>query len=292
MKSNKKMISFAFIIAVFLLATSCGITIYSDAHSTENNTQTSDTINTGIISSNESETADETFFPWHSETPDFKGNLAVIAEFGEIISSVNSNGSAQLYFFADQYGSKEIKKYVARPIKINKIFEATTSEIWYEDIPTLLRGPFVISNIYPERLLTELCEYTDFGNKNQILSEYDDIVLFDTAYPVEITACEEYLIFFDTVYDVYIDESHPSEDGLQGWEKTPSSFMIPIKDGKICLPDNFFDFNTSWLGDTAKKENYRLKQYGLTDNLFRDGMTIEELEDYFNLVTDLKLRYG
>ena len=36
----------------------------------------------------------------------------------------------------------------------------------------------------------------------------------------------------------------------------------------------------------TEEANEMLKKLGLTDNLFRDGMTIDELDEYFNLVTN------
>ena len=303
MKNNHKLLICSILLLIFLLCvTSCGgknppvqETTDSDDHTqTQQDTDTRELV------------ADFIDYIYPEQFPTdfsaFSKDGVVIAEFGEPIISNESSGEESLLTLAVKsvYGDHDFNVF---PIKIHKRFDATA----YSD-ESFFRADAMV---YKEEAMgidrdQSLLNFVmDYNNKAEIMSEYDDIVLIESNFSKDIVVGEKYLfvMFMQAVdyhYVTYDIEGNEYEhEGLFGLaplsdNKTKYPNIIPVKDGKICLPDDFYKRQSypnhkSFVRSMAyitEEANEMLKKLGLTDNLFRDGMTIDELDEYFNLVTN------
>ena len=225
----------------------------------------------------------------------FKHKSVVIAEFGEPICS--SDGEALLTFTGES-NSRECEFNVF-PIKIHKKFEATanSSESFFYT-PVLVKkeeDPSI------DRTQTYLNVVLDYPDKDAIMTDYDDIILIESAYAADIMAGEQYLVPIAYGYADYphIRLGEYERETAIGWmpigdHETNRPDIIPVKEGKVCLPDDFYErqpepdqeYFVKRMATYTEEANEMLTRLGLTDKLFRDGMTIDELDEYFNLVTD------
>ena len=303
MKNNLKLLLCTVLLLIFLLCvTSCGgknppvqETTDSDDHTqTQQDTETRE-----IVTEYISWIVPEQF---PTDFSAFSKDAVIIAEFGEPIISTASSGEESLLTLAVKsvYGDHDFNVF---PIKIHKKFDATA----YSD-ESFFRADAMV---YKEEAMgidrdQSLLNFVmDYNNKAEIMSEYDDIVLIESNFSKDIVVGEKYLfvMFMQAVdyhyvtYDIEGNEyEHEGLFGLaplsDGNTKYPN--IIPIKDGKLCLPDDFYQkrpypYQKTFVRKMAsitEEANEMLKKLGLTDNLFRDGMTIDELDEYFNLVTN------
>lgn len=224
----------------------------------------------------------------------FKHKSVVIAEFGEPICS--SDGESLLTFTGKGHFLGEFNVF---PIKIQKKFEATANSresFFYTQVLVKKEEDPSI-----DRTQTYLNVVLDYPNKDEIMTDYDDIILIESAYAADITAGEQYLALIAYGYADYqhVRLGEYEHETAIGWmpigdHETNRPDIILIKDGKICLPDDFYErqpepdqeYFVKSLANYTEDANEMLTRLGLTDKLFRDGMTIDELDEYFNLVTD------
>ncbi len=229
----------------------------------------------------------------------FNKDAVIIAEFGEPIISNESSGKESLLTLAVKsvYGDHDFNVF---PIKIHKKFDATAySDESFFRADAMVYKDDVVMNIDRDQSLLNFV--MDYNNKAEIMSEYDDIVLIKSNFSKDIVVGEKYLfvMFMQAVdyhYVTYDIEGNEYEhEGLFGLaplsdNKTKRPNIIPVKDSKVCLPNDFYEMNDKslvrWMAYMTEEANEMLTQLGLTDNLFRDGMTIDELDEYFNLVTN------
>ncbi|MBQ2377796.1 MAG: hypothetical protein II297_05275 [Clostridia bacterium] len=224
----------------------------------------------------------------------FKHKSVVIAEFGEPIRLSNSEA---LLTFAGKYHFRG--EFNVFPIKIHKKFEATNySRESFFYTPVLVKkeeDPSI------DRTQTYLNVVLDYPNKDDIMTSYDDIILIESAHAADIIVGKQYLVPISYGYADYphIRLGEYERETAICWmpicdHETSRPDIIPVKDGKICLPDDFYErqpepdqeYFVKRMATYTEEANEMLTRLGLTDKLFRDGMTIDELDEYFNLVTD------
>ena len=106
---------------------------------------------------------------------------------------------------------------------------------------------------------------------NSIEKEKTYLTCIDTL-PVDYPMIDK----VDSVYKEYPYANAIYMYGIGEMKEIP--FMLPMTNNKLCMVDE--------LEERFKTTNSYLTKLGLTDNLFRDGMSVGELEEYFDLVTD------
>ena len=179
MKNNLKLLLCAVLLLIFLLfAISCG----------SKNPPAND----------QSDTTEPLYIDIHSgatqssPTPAnvfsrFKHKSVVIAEFGEPLRS--SDSEALLTFAGKCHFRGEFNVF---PIKIHKKFEATNySRESFFYTPVLVKkeeDPSI------DRTQTYLNVVLDYPNKDAIMTDYDDIILIESAYAADIIVGEQYLV--------------------------------------------------------------------------------------------------
>ncbi len=302
MKNNLKLLLCSVLLLIFLLCVnSCGNKNPPVQGTTDSDTGSQEI--TGSDTDSPETTRDElpgyldtyTICPSYPEIAEFsmfEKSPAVIAEFGEPILS--TNGSLLVF---QGYGAHEGNEYNLFPIRIHKRFEATAcSDESFFHAETMMEKE---EELGIDRTQSYLNFVLDYPNKDEIMAEYDDIILIESAFAEDIVVGEKYLflMFYAAVDYPHLLYGEYEYEYARGWMPLGDRDMnkpdlVPIKDGKICLPQDFYknrpgyDHCISRMADMTEEANEKLTQLGLTDNLFRDGMTIDELDEYFNLVTN------
>lgn len=304
MKNNLKLLTCSALLLIFLLCVnSCGgknPPVQETADSDDHNQTQQDTETREIATEYISWIVPEQF---PSEFSAFSKDGIVIAEFGEPLISTDPSGEESLLTLVrnDSTGDYEFNVF---PIKIHKRFDATaySDESFFRADAMVYKDDGVM-NI--DRDQSRLNFVMDYNNKAEIMLEYDDIVLIASDFSKDIIVGEKYLfVTFMQVVDYHyvtydFDGTEYEHEALFGLiplsdKKTKRPNILPIKDGKLCLPDDFYQkrpypYQKTFVRKMAsitEEANEMLKKLGLTDNLFRDGMTIDELDEYFNLVTN------
>lgn len=228
----------------------------------------------------------------------FRKSSTVIAELGEPIRS--SDG--QLLTFTGESESTE-RNFAIFPIKIHKKFELTAySDESFFNTDVMLEKE---EELGIDRTQTYLNFVLDYPNKDEIMSQYDDVILIEAEYAADVVPGEKYFIvlFLGHVdYPHLLYGEYECETAI-GWMPvgnriTNKPDLIPVRDDKICLPDDYLDADPTRegcfvrrLADMTWYANTMLTHFGLNDWHFRDGMTIDELEKFFEYETDEQL-YG
>ena len=228
----------------------------------------------------------------------FRKSSTVIAELGEPIRS--SDG--QLLTFTGESESTE-RNFAISPIKIHKKFELTAySDESFFNTDVMLEKE---EELGIDRTQTYLNFVLDYPNKDEIMSQYDDVILIEAEYAADVVPGEKYFIvlFLGHVdYPHLLYGEYECETAI-GWMPvgnriTNKPDLIPVRDDKICLPDDYLDADPTRegcfvrrLADMTWYANTMLTHFGLNDWHFRDGMTIDELEKFFEYETDEQL-YG
>ena len=295
MKNNLKLLLFSVFLLIFLLCVnSCGGK-NSPVQETANSDRETVTDTEQDLYLDNSTGIPAPVVPPMKEYAAFRNFSFVFAEFGEPILPANlSDGTNPLLFEAIK--SPDIaKQCFAYPIKILRKFEATAyskDEDCKSFFPAMLQEWEAQGDYRPQSLFNYA---VDYRNKNEIMAEYDDIILIDADTNVAIG--EQYCL---SVY--YMPLKYPDDLSEEfRFPLTPmydlvtmKPILIPVKDDKICLPEEYYQKKSYpkekeyvyMLAVLAEDANEMLKKLGLTDNLFRDGMTVDELDEYFNLVTN------
>lgn len=228
----------------------------------------------------------------------FRKSSTVIAELGEPIRS--SDG--QLLTFTGESESTE-RNFAIFPIKIHKKFEATAySDESFFNTDVMLEKD---EEHGIDRTQTYLNFVLDYPNKDEIISQYDDVILIESEYTADVIPGEKYFVvlsFGHVDYSHLLYGEHERKTAI-GWMPvgnriTNKPDLIPVRDDKICLPDDYLDTDPTGeesfvrrLADMTWYANTMLTHFGLDDLHFRDGMTIDELERFFEYETD-ELLYG
>lgn len=294
MKNNLKLLLCSVLLLVFLLfAASCGGKKTPVQETTGWDNDSAETMRDGISGFLGTHTICPVY-PEIAEYSQFDRRTAVIAEFGEpIVSKNSSDGESSLFVLNGEAFGNECEFNVF-PIKIHKKFESTA----YSD-----EGFFdnKVMELGIDKTQTYLNLVLDYPNKDEIMDEYDDIILITSTYSEDIVVGEKYLFLMSFGYTDYphLLWDEYNYDTAIGWmpesdEETNRPGIILVKDDKICLPENFYEkqaypdnkYYIKRMARYSEEANEMLKKLGLTDNLFRDGMTIDELDEYFNLVTN------
>ncbi len=293
---------FAICMSVLFLMTSCNNIPVNDGRHTENDTE--------AVQSETRETSNQDTYEYidtHTVCPPewvmteysaFNRKSAVIAEFGEPILTVDSAGGESVLTFTGGRETRE-SEFAIFPAKIHKKFEATAySDESFFNTQAMIEKE---EELGIDRTQTYLNFVLDYPNKDEIMAEYDDIILIESEFAADIVSGEKYFI---SMFFGYIDYPHLLYGEYDcktayGWMPLGDRDMnkpdlVPVKDDKICLPEDFYQkqsgsnnkYYISRTADMIEYTNGLLTQLGLTDNLFRDGMTIDELDEYFNLVTN------
>lgn len=185
----------------------------------------------------------------------------VIIEWGDVVD---------LNIYDD--GSGKAGQYKGVGVKYIKNFESTASNLGNKSLNM------------PNRRYS----FIDADIRKDFVNSHDDILLVKAECATRIIKGDTVLTHIDRFYSKRLPINSYTDVGffeIYGNEARGELEIIPIVDGKIQLPESFFKGN--FVLDHALLEcNDKLTQLGLTDNLFRDGMTIEELDDYFDLVTN------
>ena len=302
MKNNHKfLICSAILLILLIFVTSCNNEKPPVDYLTDANTNvTADSDSETLTDTEEALYMDEPIgvhpiVPPMQEYAAFRNFSFVVAEFGEpILPADPSDGATPLLFEAIK--SPDIaKQCFAYPIKILRKFEATaysTDEDYKSFFPATLQEWQAPENYRPQSLFNYA---VDYRNKDEIMAEYDDIILIDADTKVAIG--EPYCL---SVYYAHLKYPEDLSEEFR-FPLTPmydlvtmKPILIPVKDDKICLPEEYYQKKpypkekeyVYMLAVLAEDANEMLTQLGLTDNLFRDGMTLDELDEYFNLVTN------
>ena len=247
-----------------------------------------------------------------------RGSEGVIVEWGEAISLKDSNGCDLTLTDADNKYS-----YVCFPVKFVKFFDSTICRRGTSASDSIM-STYYYNNGRPGELKTPLYNILDSETKEELSGYYSDVMIVRSEYAHIIEKGTSSLFFFtdfivfpcpfyaekgccETIhaltpprYDVHTN--NPEEMNL-GIGAKP--FMFPIVDNRIVIEDdmlrkdkitekseriykeNGFDFvcYVDSIITIFSNLNMDLVKLGLDDNLFRDGMTVEELEEYLELVT-------
>ncbi len=133
--------------------------------------------------------------------------------------------------------------------------------------------------------------------EHDIADKYDDIILVPTVYADEIKKGDTVMLslYPNILHCDLVGSATLLTIPIMGTDEDPL-WAYPIVDLKLVIPNELqpigYGQDTSVYFGSIREEFGRSNEYlielGLDDNLFRDGMTIEELEAYFKLTTDEK----
>ena len=249
------------------------------------------------------------------------GSEGIIVEWGEAISLKDSNGCDLTLTDADNKYSYVC--FPVRFVKFfdSTIYR---SGMYASKAAPSIMSDYYYNNGRPGELKTPLYNILDSETKEELSGYYSDVMIVRSEYAHIIEKGTSSLFFFtdfivfpcpfyaekgccETIhaltpprYDVHTN--NPEERNL-GIGAKP--FMFPIVDNKIVIEDDMlrkdeftekderfyreygFDYVNYVDGITTifSNVNMDLVKLGLDDNLFRDGMTVDELEEYLELVT-------
>lgn len=234
-----------------------------------------------------------------TEYSEFDGYEVVMVEWGDAITIKDSEGEV-LDLTADDGIS-----YVCFAVKFVKLFESTFKERGIGE--SILSGE-IHTGLFVELNLETYAEISDGYDEIMLIPAQDAhliekgnmniIFAYDAVYIPYLHLEKGFFVNGQPSYNEYVWALTPAPvytyalhgEYLESGSKTP--FLISVVDGKIVIDnkssyiktENGKDYISSQ-GERFIIANDRLIHLGLDDNLFREGMTVEELEKYFNLVT-------
>lgn len=224
----------------------------------------------------------------------FNNSNCVIVEWGDKLELKDGDGN-NIFLRDKRYG----KTYVCYPVKYVFMFKSTIED----ELDLVFSGEFKNSLYYVLEPNTE------------ILKDYDDIVAVCSECADLIEKGRTDLVNFqDPVLLDFSDYGHDESLELPIYtygSTNPSDALLLVASGcihrlehqtyledvhkvrLIKINDGKVDLNNSYdgsAGNTAyylfEKANEMLIKTGHEDKIFKDGMTIEELDEYFKLVTN------
>ena len=222
---------------------------------TETNKNTVVTLDSEIVTGKED--------PW-ADSFELPAKNWVIVEWGDFIE-----------LQADDYEDED--KYVGVAVNFVKTFESTFRD-YNRSIP---QGRQLRMEFVDEKIRADITE------------NYDDIIL------VPSILCEQIPNSGTALVTLSSDSLYCRSIGLVEFWEVSSKYdevlwAYTIIENRIVIPDEFEPIKndgplygfSDFLTWSFGQANEYLIELGLADNLFRDGMTVEELEEYFELVTD------
>ena len=251
----------------------------------------------------------------------FIGSEGIIVEWGEAISLKDSNGCDLTLTDVDNKYSYVC--FPVKFVKFFDSTIYRSGMCTSEAAPSIM-SDYYYNNGRPGELKTPLYNILDSETKEELSGYYNDVMVVRSEYAHIIEKGASYLFFFtgfvdfpcpfynekgccETIHALtpprYFVRRNNLEEKILGIGAKP--FMFPIVDNKIVIEDdmlrkdkiteeseriykeNGFDYVSYVDGITTffSNANMHLVKLGLDDNLFRDGMTVEELEEYLELVT-------
>ena len=288
---TKNIIIFAFVLALVFAFVSCDNGKLPAGDLTDTNTNVTED------SDSEAVTDIVDTYIVHIDPPPMQEYYActhwsfVVAEFGEPILPVDLSDGTTPILFKGGIAGVGYAECFAYPIKILRKFEATAYSPGGDYFPFMLQEWEAQGDYRPQSCFNYSIDYR---NKDEIMGQYDDIIMIDSDTNVAIG--EQYCLSVYRMDTKYPDDA--SEEYRVAWAPmydlgSMKPILISLKGDKICLPEGYYEKRTdnkkgyaTYLASVMENTNEKLTQLGLTDNLFRDGMTIDELDEYFNLVTN------
>ena len=223
----------------------------------------------------------------------FNKYSAVIVEWGDSVELTDINGNVHSTVYSDE----DKHAHICFAVKFIKLFGGTAEnrEAYKE---SQNKGDFFYRCFDPRTEHSNLFNALDSKTQDLISAEYDDVMLIPSEYAHLIKkGCMSLLFteccaidFPNSQNGKYYEEAVGLSSECKykpSWELT----ILPIVDEKLVLEDYIFQMDKSekyyihLYADEIVTSNDFLIRLGLDDNLFRDGMTVEELEEYLELVT-------
>ena len=228
----------------------------------------------------------------------FNNSNSVIIEWGEALELKDGEGN-DIVLKDKSYG----KTYVCYPVKYMHLFKSTLhpeiescfSEEFKSDLYYILKPSFEMLKNYDD--VVAVCSETDdlIEKGRTDLVHIEDYKTFYFPYygndeNLELTP---YCFGFDDAPNVTLSIisncQHLDEYAKLYRDDIHTIRLIKIKDGKVDLDGSYEGDPQIYIPEALKSFEYtneRLIKLGYKDKIFRDGMTIDELEEYFELVTN------
>lgn len=223
----------------------------------------------------------------------FKGSNAIVVEWGDILEIGYTTAAPTKLSSA-----KNDISYALVAVKFIKPFYSTVDSCEDETLDRYIDG---WSNngehSYAYTLLNE-------SIRSEISKNYDDVLFIPYNSINAIEKGRTDLIFLESDTILF---PHKCTDDNCYWlsdyheirvstvckrRYDDKAVLYPIIDGKVAFGDEFLekDLGGYYIDpyvDTIIETNEYLLELGYEDNLFYDGMTVDELEEYFDLVTKM-----
>lgn len=185
----------------------------------------------------------------------------VIVEWGDIVD---------LDVYDD--GTDIVNKYKGVGINYIKIFESTKTGLGDSRLNM------------PERRYS----FIDEDIRDDFMDDHDDILIVKAECTGSIVKGERALTYISRYGATRLPITSYRGVGffeIVGYESSGKIDAFPIVDGRVKLPEDFYEggYILDW---QLLYCNEKLIQLGLEDRIFRDGMTVRELEEFFEFVTD------
>ena len=176
--------------------------------------------------------------------------------------------------------------------KVNVLYEDNSENIEYLAVGINYIRRFEKSYTSEREDLNDTRKYSliDEDVREEMKQKYEDVILINSSAVSKITP--GMITFIPEVTERLVSGERYSgkyayAEFLTIWEYPEFIDVIQIIDDKFSIPEYW-----SEEGKTEGLLNYyfaytndMLEKAGLSDAVFRDGMTVEEFEEYFNLVT-------
>lgn len=199
------------------------------------------------------------------------------------------------YSSRSRRGTDDIRDYVAVAVKFVKTFDSTAHD------PEKYGESKDLSDFFGNNFYKLPLELTNAESKASILREYDGVLMISSEHTGLTQKGDRSLILtmhycFGSSYSYY--EENNLVEGVSAmtpmvcyYDREGEPDILPFIDEKVVLEEHVLIEHgagkySSLTASYIEESNRYLTELGLTDNLFKDGMMVEELEEYFELVTD------
>lgn len=186
----------------------------------------------------------------------------VIVEWGDIVD---------LDVYDD--GTDIVNKYKGVGINYIKIFESTKTGLGDSRLNM------------PERRYSLI----DEDIRDDFMDNHDDILIVKAECTDSIVKGERVLTYISRYGATRLPITSYRGVGffeIVGYESSGEIDAIPVIDGKVKLPEDFYEGNHLLLEWQLSICRENLIKLGLEDRILKDGMTVKELDEFFELVTD------